>query len=116
MKQVLRWLLAIAVVVTLGSVSRPAFATLGDGAATTGSLVTNATSLSKNTAKNLKAGIYGLGGIGAMALGVLAFMGRFQWTWFFGILGGLAMIAGFDQAITYMGGDNTTILDGTTAP
>ncbi len=112
MKQVMRWLLAIAVVITLGSVSAPAFADLGDGTAGPGDLIDNATSLTTNTARNLKAGIYGLGGIGAMALGVLAFMGRFQWTWFFGILGGLAMIAGFDQAITYMGGDDQTILDG----
>ncbi|MFM7631210.1 MAG: hypothetical protein ACKO43_05300, partial [Alphaproteobacteria bacterium] len=28
---------------------------------------------------------YGIGGLGAVALGALAFFGRFQWGWFFGL-------------------------------
>ena len=116
MKQVVRCLIAVAVVVTMAGAAESALAALGTGANNQGSLISNATQLSTNTARNLKTGIYGLGGMGAMALGVLAFMGRFQWTWFFGILGGLALIAGFDQGIEYFGGGNVPVLDATTTP
>jgi hypothetical protein len=50
---------------------------------------------------------YGIGGLGAVALGALAFFGRFQWGWFFGLIGGLAMIGLYNVAVNNLtgGGD-----------
>jgi type IV secretory pathway VirB2 component (pilin) len=36
---------------------------------------------------------YGIAGLAAIGLGALAFFGRFKWSWFFAIVGGLAVIA-----------------------
>ena len=47
---------------------------------------------------------YGIGGLGAVALGALAFFGRFQWGWFFGLIGGLALIGLYNVAATNLGG------------
>jgi hypothetical protein len=53
---------------------------------------------------------YGIGGLGAVALGALAFFGRFQWGWFFGLIGGLALIGLYNVAATNLaGGDVTTL-------
>lgn len=45
--------------------------------------------------------IYIIGGLSALGLGVLAFFGRFQWQWFWGLLGGLAIIALAAETIVY---------------
>lgn len=45
--------------------------------------------------------VYVIGGIAALSLGVLAFFGRFKWTTFFALLGGLFLIAMFDQVLQY---------------
>jgi hypothetical protein len=47
---------------------------------------------------------YGIGGLGAVALGALAFFGRFQWGWFFGLIGGLALIGLYNVAATNLAG------------
>jgi hypothetical protein len=54
---------------------------------------------------------YGIGGLGAVALGALAFFGRFQWGWFFGLIGGLAMIGLYNVAVNNLtgGGDLSTL-------
>ena len=49
---------------------------------------------------------YGIGGLGAVALGALAFFGRFQWGWFFGLIGGLALIGLYNVAATNLAGGN----------
>ncbi len=49
--------------------------------------------------------VYIMGGIGALSLGVLAFFGRFQWSRFFALLGGLFIIAIFDQILSFTGTD-----------
>ena len=33
-----------------------------------------------------------VGGLGAIGLGVMAFFGRFRWSWFFALVGGLGVI------------------------
>ena len=53
---------------------------------------------------------YGIGGLGAVALGALAFFGRFQWGWFFGLIGGLAMIGLYNVAASNLAGGNVTDL------
>ncbi len=53
---------------------------------------------------------YGIGGLGAVALGALAFFGRFQWGWFFGLIGGLALIGLYNVAATNLAGGNLTEL------
>jgi hypothetical protein len=58
--------------------------------------------LANNTENNLKTIVYALGGMGALGLATLCFMGRFQWRWFFMILAGLALIAGYDQGVDYI--------------
>lgn len=50
---------------------------------------------------------YGIGGLGAVALGALAFFGRFQWGWFFGLVGGLAMIGLYNVAVNNLTGGGT---------
>lgn len=53
---------------------------------------------------------YGIGGLGAVALGALAFFGRFQWGWFFGLVGGLALIGLYNVAVQNIaGGDLSTL-------
>ena len=58
---------------------------------------------------------YGIGGLGAVALGALAFFGRFQWGWFFGLVGGLALIGLYNVAVTNLAGGNLSELDTSTA-
>lgn len=53
---------------------------------------------------------YGIGGLGAVALGALAFFGRFQWGWFFGLVGGLALIGLYNLAVTNLAGGNLSEL------
>lgn len=116
MKQVLRWLMAIAVVVTLGGVADEAFAQKfssggigGSTGAGAGSLFGNAETLADNTVGRTQQVVYGLGGLGAIALGALAFFGRFQWSWFFGLVGGLALIAGVQQGLEYFTGESSVL-------
>jgi len=116
MKQVLRWLVALAVVVTLGGVADGAFAQKftsqgigGAGGTGAGDLFKNTEELADNTVGRTQQVVYGLGGLGAIALGALAFFGRFQWSWFFGLIGGLAMIAGLQQGIQYFTGDDQVL-------
>ena len=47
--------------------------------------------------------VYIIGGVAALSLGVLAFFGRFKWTTFFALVGGLFMIAIFDQILRFAG-------------
>jgi hypothetical protein len=54
---------------------------------------------------------YGIGGLGAVALGALAFFGRFQWGWFFGLIGGLALIGLYNVAATNLAGGNVGELE-----
>jgi hypothetical protein len=54
---------------------------------------------------------YGIGGLGAVALGALAFFGRFQWGWFFGLIGGLALIGLYNVAASNLAGGNVTSLE-----
>jgi hypothetical protein len=54
---------------------------------------------------------YGIGGLGAVALGALAFFGRFQWGWFFGLIGGLALIGLYNVAVQNLAGGNVTDLN-----
>ncbi len=49
--------------------------------------------------------VYIIGGVGALALGVLAFFGRFKWATFFALVGGIFMIAIFAEILTYLGGE-----------
>jgi hypothetical protein len=39
-----------------------------------------------------------------VALGALAFFGRFQWGWFFGLIGGLALIGLYNVAAENLAG------------
>jgi hypothetical protein len=54
---------------------------------------------------------YGIGGLGAVALGALAFFGRFQWGWFFGLIGGLALIGLYNVAATNLAGGDVSELE-----
>jgi type IV secretory pathway VirB2 component (pilin) len=51
--------------------------------------------------------VYIIGGIAALTLGVLAFFGRFKWTTFFALVGGIFLIAIFDQVLQYAGAGGT---------
>jgi hypothetical protein len=58
-----------------------------------------------DTASTSRAVAYGAGGLGAIALGALAFFGRFQWGWFFGLVGGLVMITLYNVGVKSIAGD-----------
>jgi hypothetical protein len=65
-----------------------------------------------NTLSNAELLTYGMGGLGAIGLGVMAFFGKFQWTWFFGLVGGLVLIAGVVLGIQYVTGVDISGDDG----
>jgi type IV secretory pathway VirB2 component (pilin) len=44
-----------------------------------------------------------IGAIGVLGLGVMAFFGKFKWTWAASLLGGLALIAFVSEILTYFG-------------
>lgn len=45
--------------------------------------------------------VYVIAGIATLSLGTLAFFGRFKWTTFFAMVGGLFMISIFDQILGF---------------
>ena len=45
--------------------------------------------------------VYVIAGIATLSLGVLAFFGRFRWTTFFAMVGGIFVIAIFDQILGF---------------
>jgi type IV secretory pathway VirB2 component (pilin) len=46
--------------------------------------------------------VYGIAGLGLMAVGAMAYFGRFQWGWVMATMGGLAVIAGVGTLIEYV--------------
>ena len=76
---------------------------LADGS-TDAALFDNSTILAANTANNTRQVAYGLAGLGIAGLGVMAMLGRFQWRWFFAIVGGLLILAGLNQGLQYITG------------
>jgi hypothetical protein len=115
-KNIVRGLVAVAVVLALGSLAQDALAQKftssgvgGTGGTGAGTLFSNAETLADNTVGRSQQVVYGLGGLGAIGLGALAFMGRFQWSWFFGLVGGLVLIAGLQTGIEYFTGDSQVL-------
>jgi type IV secretory pathway VirB2 component (pilin) len=49
--------------------------------------------------------VYVVGGIGIIVLAIFAFFGRFKWTQFFALAGGMFLIAMTDQLIQFLGGE-----------
>ena len=77
---------------------------LGSGNKITGVLNTYVA----DTASTSRTVAYGAGGLGAVALGALAFFGRFQWGWFFGLIGGLVLITLYNVGVQSVAGDSET--------
>lgn len=50
--------------------------------------------------------IYYVGGLGLIVLAIFAFFGRFKWTHFFALAGGLFLVGATDQLIQYLGDGN----------
>jgi hypothetical protein len=67
-------------------------------------LFTHSRTLAYGTANRATPVAYGLAGLGVMGLGTLAIFGRFQWRWFFAIVGGLVIIAGLNDGVRYITG------------
>jgi hypothetical protein len=76
---------------------------IGDG---TGGedLFGNSNTLATNTTNKTLQIAYAVGAMGIMALAVLAMLGRFQWRWFFAIVGGLMTMAGLNEGLQYITG------------
>jgi hypothetical protein len=70
------------------------------------SLFYNAENLVENAAGFTQRIIYAVGFFGALALGTLAFFGKFNWTWLIGLIGGLVLIAVFDLGLGFIAGYN----------
>ncbi len=50
---------------------------------------------------------YVISGLGALSIGVGAFFGRFKWSTFFALMGGLFMISIFEQIVHWLGVTST---------
>jgi hypothetical protein len=48
---------------------------------------------------------YGLGGLGTVALSALAFFGRFNWNWLWGLMGGLMLVGLYGTGVTAFTGE-----------
>lgn len=48
---------------------------------------------------------YGLGGLGAVALSAMAFFGRFNWNWLWGLMGGLMVVGLYGTGVTAFTGE-----------
>jgi hypothetical protein len=67
-------------------------------------LFTHSRTLAYGTANRAIQVAYGLAGLGVLGLGTLAILGRFQWRWFFAVVGGLVIIAGLNGGVRYITG------------
>lgn len=52
--------------------------------------------------------VYVIAGIATLSLGVLAFFGRFRWSTFFAMVGGIFVIAIFDQILGFASNGTVT--------
>ena len=55
-------------------------------------MVQNVEKFVDDGAKSTRKVTYGIGGLGAVALGTMAMFGRFNWNWLFSMVGGLSLI------------------------
>ncbi len=85
-----------------------AFIDLSNGSGATDGFVKGA-NLARKTSAYAQKVVFGVAGLGAIALGALAFFGRFTWSWFFGLIGGLVLITGVNYGIQYMSGGSTSL-------
>jgi hypothetical protein len=46
-----------------------------------------------------------LGGLGTVALSALAFFGRFNWNWLWGLMGGLMLVGLYGTGVTAFTGE-----------
>ncbi len=99
--------------ISTDSVMAQAFETNGIGGADAsgggGEIFKATEALVDNTAIDLKNVLYGGAAIGSLGLAVMAFVGRWSWVWFYGIIGGLLVIAGAQLGIEYMTGEQGVI-------
>jgi hypothetical protein len=105
-----KWLACIigglALTVYAGPMSQQ-FTSVNQRQASVGDFLANSETLVDQTARQGQYIIYALGGLGVMGLGALAVMGRFSWSWFFAIAGGLMLVAGVSSGISYITRQNT---------
>jgi type IV secretory pathway VirB2 component (pilin) len=66
-------------------------------------LATQATKVIDDSGENLSAIAYGIAGLGILVTGIMAFFGQFKWVWFWSGVGGMMLIAGFDNLHNYIG-------------
>jgi hypothetical protein len=92
------------------------FIDLSDGQDVDGSTqgFTKGADLARRTSAYAQKVVFGVAGLGAIALGALAFFGRFTWSWFFGLIGGLVLITSVNYGIQYISGGQTNLTPGTT--
>ncbi len=85
------------------SMAQPKFQDINDGVSKA-DVFKSTEKLVDNTVQRSQVVVYGIGGLGAIALGALAFFGRFTWSWFLGLIGGLVLIAASQLGIGYITG------------
>jgi hypothetical protein len=110
MKMLFKTFFGLAVLIGLGFSTAPhtsqahaQFVDLSDGSKNINGFVVGE-KLAKSTSQYAQKIVFGIAGLGAVALGALAFFGRFTWSWFFGLIGGLVLISGVNYGIQYMTG------------
>jgi hypothetical protein len=100
-----KWLACIigglALTVYAGPMSQQ-FTAVSQQQSSVGDFLANSENLVDQTARQGQYIIYALGGLGVIGLAALAVMGRFSWSWFFAIAGGLMLVAGVSSGITYI--------------
>jgi type IV secretory pathway VirB2 component (pilin) len=105
----LRILCSLAILFSLFTFVPDSFAELKGklgGGVGTSDLFKNSGKLVDNTLSNTEAITYGIAALGIIGLGIMAFFGRFQWSWFFTLIAGLVLVAGAAAGIQYITGQD----------
>ena len=111
MKQILTILGVLCLGFLMFSQNSFAAVTWGNGSMSANNITTEVSGVVGDATQASRTISYGIGGLGAVALGALAFFGRFQWGWFFGLIGGLALIGLYNVAVQSLAGGNVTDLN-----
>ncbi len=93
------------VLFSMEALAVPQFAHIKDGTSDD-KIFVNAEGLVDNSVKRTSYISFGIGGLGAIGLGALAFFGRFNWGWMMALIGGLLVITASQLGIGYITGVN----------
>lgn len=89
----------------------PELAMANQGSGDNAAVFTEATGKLESFYNNFRTWVFIAGGFGALALGLLSFFGKFEWKWFWMLLGGLLIVGLIGEAIDFLTDDGATLQD-----